>query len=78
MNSHQWNLGSGVGGGGCSHGPLEEGVERDKPWLEAGSPAHKALIEVVLNPRLLRTTHHYVNFWCISLLSFAYVYNNAD
>ena len=65
LDHHEWILGSGAGSGGCSHEPLDEGVERDKPWLEAGSPAHKALSEVVLNSRLLRTIHHYVNFRCI-------------
>ena len=62
MNVHAWNIGDGVGAGQCAHEPLDEAEVRDKPWLEPGSPAHKALVEVVLNPRFLKNVQHYVNF----------------
>jgi hypothetical protein len=69
VNRHEWQIGGGVSAGQCSHGPLEE--DHDKAWLEQGSPAHKALVEIVLNVRFLNNIHHYVNFRCVNSLSYA-------
>ncbi|KAK2193197.1 hypothetical protein NP493_14g07104 [Ridgeia piscesae] len=46
--------------GKCSNGPLPP--NHDKAWQVEGSPAHKALIKVVLNVRFLKNVHHYVKF----------------
>ena len=62
VNKHEWRFGMGVSAGCCSHGPLEDEETHGTPWLEAGSPAHEALIGVVLNARLMHNVHHYVHF----------------
>ena len=74
VNRHEWQIGGGVSAGQCSHGQLED--EPDKAWLAQGSPAHKALVEVVLNVRFLNNVHHYVNFRCVfKQLQLCSVYN---
>eukprot|EP00105_Crassostrea_gigas_P025257 XP_011445781.1 PREDICTED: uncharacterized protein LOC105341126 [Crassostrea gigas] len=46
--------------GSCSHGELEE--NRDKEWIEKGSPAHLAQTKIVLDKRFLNNIHYYLNF----------------
>ena len=46
--------------GSCSHCELEE--NRDKEWIEKGSPAHLALTKIVLDKRFLNNIHYYLNF----------------
>ena len=45
----------------CRHGPLE-GAEPGRPWLKAGSRAHRAVRRVVLHERTLRLAQHVVTF----------------
>lgn len=51
---HEWALGA------CHHGPLSD--NRDKEWIEKGSVAHRALIEIVLNARWLGEVVKYLGF----------------
>ena len=60
MNKHEWVIGVGVSAGKCSNGPLPP--NHDKAWQVEGSPAHKALIKVVLNVTFLKNVHHYMKF----------------
>lgn len=46
----------------CEHPPLSEEDRADIKWLQAGSPAHKALYEVVNEPALLRDLSHLSRF----------------
>ena len=57
MNKHEWSLGDGVGAAECAHEPLDE-TAREKEGLEAGSPAHEALTDIVMNTRLLNNAKH--------------------
>lgn len=51
VNEHEWILPYGaVAKSSCQHGPLTE--ERDKDWLEAGSPAHVAVRDIVRDKSL--------------------------
>lgn len=45
----------------CSHPPLSDEESRLKCWLQAGSPTHLALQDVVLNKTLLKDMEHLVN-----------------
>ena len=45
----------------CRHGALA-GAEPGRPWLEAGSAAHRAVRRVVLHGRTLRLAEHVVTF----------------
>jgi hypothetical protein len=47
--------------GKCGHDPLSE-EDRNKPWLEKGSPALKALTKIVMDTRFLNTLVYYTNF----------------
>lgn len=61
QNEHEWALSYvGLSPGSCSHGELEE--NRDKEWIEKGSPAHLALTKIVLDKRFLNNIHYYLNF----------------
>ncbi|XP_063078694.1 uncharacterized protein LOC134468751 [Engraulis encrasicolus] len=46
----------------CEHPSLSEEDRADIKWLRAGSPAHKALYEVVNEPALLRDLSHLSRF----------------
>ncbi|XP_055998952.1 uncharacterized protein LOC130047616 [Ostrea edulis] len=62
VGEHEWSMSYSsnfYGENKCQHGPLEG---EQKEWLEKGSPAHKALIEIVFNKRLLNKIPYYVNF----------------
>jgi hypothetical protein len=62
VDEHEWEMSyrSNVyGENKCQHGPLEEG---HKEWMENGGPAHKALIEIVFNKKLLNQISYNVNF----------------
>lgn len=61
VNEHEWIIEEGANGGKCDHDPLNE-EERKKPWLEKGSPAHKALTKIVLDKRFLNTLGYYTHF----------------
>ena len=62
VDEHEWVLSySSRGQPRCSHGPLSED-DRTKKYLKKGSPAMKALREIVLNKRLLNNVHYYLNF----------------
>lgn len=59
-NKHEWIIGDGGGPAACEHNELPQ--DREKPWLEPGSPTHKKLQEIVLEPKLLKEVDRYVNF----------------
>lgn len=60
VNEHEWILPYRAGAkSSCQHGPLTE--ERDKDWLEAGSPAHVAVRDIVRDKRLLKKIPYYLN-----------------
>ncbi|XP_052694407.1 uncharacterized protein LOC128172674 [Crassostrea angulata] len=60
VNEHEWILPYRVGArSSCLHGPLTE--ERDKGWLEPGSPAHVALRDIVRDKRLVKKIPYYLN-----------------
>lgn len=72
QNEHEWALSYvGLSPGSCSHGELEE--NRDKEWIEKGSPAHLALTKIVLDKRFLNNIHYYLNFRSTSNLE---IFNN--
>ncbi|XP_076126224.1 uncharacterized protein LOC143105969 [Alosa pseudoharengus] len=54
-DEHSWATGC------CQHEPLEEGSQ-EKPWIEQGSAAHKALAGVVLDKRWLGLVKKFLNF----------------
>ncbi|XP_043935934.1 uncharacterized protein LOC122808886 [Protopterus annectens] len=63
VNQHEW--GSGIHDnyepvGQCQHESL--GVEHAPPWLEPDSPAHEKLRQIVLDPRFVEKTRHYVSY----------------
>ena len=61
QNEHEWALSYGrMGPGACSHGELTD--DRDKDWIEKGSPAHSALTKIGLDKRFLNNVHYYLNF----------------
>ena len=60
VNEHLWLFDYGSGSNSCSHGPLTE--KRNVKWLEAGSKAHQALVEIVLDRRLQNSVPYYLNF----------------
>ena len=62
MGEHEWADGE------CLHGPLTE-TEAHKTCLEKDSKAMEALRNVVMDPRFVKTLHHYVTFryWWVSL-----------
>lgn len=69
VNEHEWILPYRAGAkSSCQHGPLTE--ERDKDWLEAGSPAHVAVRDIVRDKRLLKKIPYYLNCKYISKLNF--------
>ncbi|CAB3991833.1 Hypothetical predicted protein [Paramuricea clavata] len=51
----------GKSAGKCGHDPLRD-EEREKPWLEKNSKAHKALQKIVLSKRFLNTFPYFTNF----------------
>lgn len=53
---HQWSDGE------CEHEPLPTERECGPQWLEAGSPAHAALVKEVSNPTLLRDLENMTQF----------------
>ncbi|KAI8502456.1 hypothetical protein Bbelb_200440 [Branchiostoma belcheri] len=53
---HTWAMGQ------CDHNPISADTPRTKTWLVSGSPAHKKLATIILNPRWLKTTHKYLRF----------------
>lgn len=60
VNEHEWILPYRVGArSSCMHGPLTE--ERDKGWIEPGSPAHVALRDIVCDKRLVKKIPYYLN-----------------
>lgn len=64
VNEHEWILPYRIGSkSSCMHGPLTE--EREKGWLEAGSPAHAALRDIVKDKRLLKNAGLFVGFFFI-------------
>lgn len=65
VNEHEWILPYRAGAkSSCQHGPLTE--EREKDWLEAGSPAHVAVRDIVRDKRLLKKIPYYLNCRYIS------------
>ena len=44
----------------CEHGPIEQ--KENEHWLEPGGDSHIALTRVMLDTKLLRSLHRYVNF----------------
>ncbi|KAK7116825.1 hypothetical protein V1264_002438 [Littorina saxatilis] len=60
VNQHSWLLSYDQGPGECSHGALME--EHHRPWLQKGSPAFKALRDIVMSKYLLRNIPYYINF----------------
>nr|XP_022297617.1 uncharacterized protein LOC111106988 [Crassostrea virginica] len=72
QNEHEWALSYGrMGPGACSHGELTD--DRDKDWIEKGSPAQPALTKIVLDKRFLNNVHYYLNFRSTANLE---VFNN--
>lgn len=60
IGEHEWILPYRVGGKSCcEHGPLTE--EKDKDYLVAGSTAHVALREIVLDKRLLKKIPYFLH-----------------
>ena len=60
VNQHQKVLGcSDSGDNSCKHGPLCK--ERDKDWLKADSPAHGALVAIVLDKRFMNRIPYFLN-----------------
>lgn len=60
VDEHQWPVSFvDTGSNSCQHGPLCE--ERQKGWLTKGSPAHDALIEIVMNKRLINKIPYYLH-----------------
>ena len=76
VNEHEWILPYRIGSkSSCMHGPLTE--EREKGWLEAGSPAHAALRDIVKDKRLLKKIPYYSNCrfvccWFFFIRNFVY------
>ncbi|XP_062568780.1 uncharacterized protein LOC134230925 [Saccostrea cucullata] len=61
QNEHEWGLSYGrMAPGACYHEELND--DRDKSWIEKGSPAHSALTKNVLDKRFLNNNHYYLNF----------------
>ncbi|XP_056092496.1 uncharacterized protein LOC130071660 [Rhinichthys klamathensis goyatoka] len=54
-NEHFWATGC------CQHEPLEEGSQ-DKPWMEQGSAAHRALAAIVFDKRWLNQVKKFISF----------------
>ena len=52
MNKHNWEKASKFHK--CAHGKLSSSKARKTKWLKPGSPAHIALVEVVINQKLLK------------------------
>lgn len=66
---HEWILPYRIGGKSCcEHGPLTE--EGDKDYLVAGSPAHVALREIVLDKHLLKKIPYFLHCSTAALESF--------
>ena len=67
-DEHEWVIPEGINEARCEHEALNP-EERKKPWLKKGSPALKALTEIVMDTRFINTLHYYVNFryMCICL-----------
>eukprot|EP00105_Crassostrea_gigas_P038421 XP_019922569.1 PREDICTED: uncharacterized protein LOC105327681 [Crassostrea gigas] len=60
IGEHEWILPYRIGGKSCcEHGPLTE--EGDKDYLVAGSPAHVALREIVLDKHLLKKIPYFLH-----------------
>lgn len=55
VGEHEWADGE------CMHGPLAA-TEADKTCLEKDCKAMEALRKVVMDPRFVKTLHHYVTF----------------
>lgn len=63
VNEHEWVLPYKINSESkCLHGPLTE--DREKGWLEVGSPAYGALRDIVKDKRLLKKVPYYLNFKC--------------
>ena len=61
VNEHEWILAYGSEGSSqCQHGPLEE-EGRNVEWLKKDSKAHKTLVEIIANKRLLNNIPYYLN-----------------
>ena len=54
-------LEEGNNGAKCDHDSLSD-EERNKPWLEKGSQAHKALTKIAMDKRFLNTFKYYTYF----------------
>ena len=55
QNQHKWMVSySEAGITRCKHGPLTD--EREKEWMEGGSPPHVALTDIVMNKLLQKDT----------------------
>ena len=52
---HEWVEGE------CNHGPLVD-TESDKTFLHKDSKALEEIRKIVIDPRFLKTLHHYVTF----------------
>ena len=66
MGEHEWADGE------CMHGPLTE-TEAQKTYLEKDSKAMEALRKVVMDPRFVKTLHHYVTFrYIITLCNYCF------
>ncbi|XP_070543401.1 uncharacterized protein [Ptychodera flava] len=60
-NEHEWVLSYGQGTNSCNHGPLTESADSDKEWLEKVSPAHVALVKIVMDKRFTNQIPYFVN-----------------
>ena len=61
VNCHEWVDILGSGETECQHDSNED-EEREAPWLEPDSKAHRALHDIVLETRLRNTLKYYLNF----------------
>lgn len=61
-NKHEWISGDGASTAACEHGELVS-EEREKPWIQSGSPAHTALSKIILDRNwLMKAGEMYCNF----------------
>ena len=63
VDCHEWVDILGCGETACRHNAGEvENEEREAPWLEPDSQAHRSLQDIVTDKRFLNTLKYYVNF----------------
>ncbi|XP_070564224.1 uncharacterized protein [Ptychodera flava] len=62
VNEHSWVLPYCQGVSECDHGPLAQTADRDREWLQKGSPAHNALVKIVMNKQFLNKVEYLINF----------------